>query len=319
MSKELSFLQKHLIFICGQIENQERLVFIAHLHEALEKKAYISQIMILEKGEKWSDGGRYKFQGVSIFPLGDKEQTIIALGRDGEVVTINLSGSQKSRIEVPGKVIGPLKGLRRIGDSLFAYGMRRQIFRLIGQNQWVLCDKGFPYLNKSEDPDDRLARIRRITDGMGSIEAIAGHNAEDFYAVGIKGEIWHYDGNSWLAEDSPTNHNLYDITLSPDGDYYICGQKGIVLKGRNKRWEPIEFIGSGEPDFYSVGWFNERLYVADGESLQVLKDDTLELVDLGEPEVVPSHQIHVNDSMLLSVAGKEVYLTADGKNWNFLL
>lgn len=319
MTDELSFLAKHLVFISGHVAKKERLAFLAHMHEPLQQEIYIAQLLVLEKGQEWVDGGRYKWQGVSITALDDSGDSILGLGRDGEVVIWNSTGSNETKIEFEGKIIGPLKGIRRISDTTFAYGMRRQLFRRLEKGGWITWTRGFPKRKRQKPQGDRLDRIHAVIEGMGGIEAISGTSIDNMYAVGLKGEIWHNDGSGWSAVDSPTNLNLYDVTTMPSGNMFACGQGGVVLKGTGNQWEVLEFTGAERPDFYSIAWFDSRVYLADGQSLQVLEDDNISIVDFGAEEVVPSHQVHAKEGILLSVAGKEVFLSTDGTNWRSLL
>lgn len=319
MENGLSFLAKKLVFMSGKIINQGQIIFIAQLQEALEKEIESAQILIWEKNNNWRNGGQYRWSGIDITQSIDTDKQFIGLGRDGQIASgdIFYNFAEESPVD-PNRSPGPMRGIRRIGDTIFAYGMQRHVYRRIGKDMWTLSDNGFPKLDKSL-LKDKKTRLKAIMQGMGSINALAGKNENHIYGVGIRGEIWFFDGTSWSPVDSPTNLILNDVLIAPDNSVYVCGQGGTIIKGDKGSWQLIEYEGAGKLDFCSMAWFQNKLYLADGQSLQILDNGTISLVDFGLDDVVPCHHVHSNDDMLLSLAGKEIYTTVDGSTWTPLI
>lgn len=84
------------------------------------------------------------------------------------------------------------------------------------------------------------------------------------YAVGLNGKILKTidAGASWTYEDSGTDAPLYGITVH-DGDLYVVGEGGIMLRQNGGRWEPIEH---GKP---TRSYLRSALSVSNGHLLVV--------------------------------------------------
>jgi hypothetical protein len=112
---------------------------------------------------------------------------------------------------------------------------------------------------------------------------------------------------------------LTDSVVQDDGTITVCGHVGIMINGYMNEWRVVEYAGPNRLDFCAIRVLGNRTYVADGHSLRTLRGGALEVVDFGVGDIVPSSSLESANGVLLSVAGKEVFVTRDGQRWTSLL
>src|SRR3569833_960886 len=103
----------------------------------------------------------------------------------------------------------------------------------------------------------------------------------DIYAVGWDGEVWNYDGASWHELPAITNQVLVDVCCTGDGVVYACGREGLLIKGRADIWEIVD-TDDLEEDFWSLAWFDDRLFIASLYNLYTLGKKGLAEVSMGK-------------------------------------
>lgn len=228
-----------------------------------------------------------------------KEQ-LVAIGPDGDFLVFGqgevLEGKIVARPEDEEKQ-GHFTRVQSICGKAHVVGMRRQVYRRDGREQWTKIDNGLPVGGEQ-------------TVGLTDIHGI---REDEIYSVGWKGEIWCYDAAKWSPIDSPTNLILTAVRCGDDENVYACGRAGMLLRGNRNRWEVIEHGGRSQ-DFWDLEWFEGKLYVASMSFLYTLEGDTLKLVDFGEDS--PSTCFHLSsaDGVLWSIGQKDV-MAFDGKSW----
>ncbi|HRB82100.1 MAG TPA: hypothetical protein PK614_07540, partial [Nitrospira sp.] len=114
--------------------------------------------------------------------------------------------------------------------------------------------------------------------------------------------------------DSPTNLILERVICAPSSTVYVCGQNGVVLRGRGMQFETIKQT-TVEDDFWGMEWFEGKLWLATHESLFTLNEDELIPVDMGVGEPLTCGWLHANDGVIWSV-GPEDLAFYDGKTWS---
>lgn len=239
------------------------------------------------------------------------------LGRDGEIGLIaGDTATEEGRLAT--SAVGPTRGLVQAAGQTLAFGMKREIFRRLGPSHWAAWNDG---MNPPLPSGLSMAEaIKFRTRTAGGLHAFIPGPDGNVYAFGLHGEIWHRTGEAaWAAVNSPTNLTLKDATSAGDGLLYACGQAGTLVRGIGDRWKAVDYDGPPGLDFCSLAWFADTLFVADGHSLRRLRAGKLEIVDFGVGAIVPSSQLHAHQGVLLSVAGKEAFMTADGTTWTDLL
>jgi hypothetical protein len=155
--------------------------------------------------------------------------------------------------------------------------------------------------------------------GVG-FESIDGTGPSDIYAVGFKGEIFHFDGSSWTQIESPTTSNLNRVKcVAADGCggstvVYACGESGALVRGSG-RWELIHTPGFTEDLWGGVEVYEGVVYVAYLGGLMRLERDKLVPVVTGLNPELDGYRLHANDGVLWSF-GHDHLGYFDGNAWH---
>jgi hypothetical protein len=192
-----------------------------------------------------------------------------------------------------------MRVVRAIEGRAYAAGMDRQVYRRDGKDQWSCIDQ--------------TMRPPKESDEVVGFEGIDGFAANDIYAAGWHGEIWHFDGKRWRSCDSPTNFPLTNLICGGDGQVYACGRLGLLLRGRDSDWEVIEH-DSTEEDLWGLAWYKDRLWVASMSQLYTLKKDKLIPVKFKERQPQTCYHLSTADVVLWSIGPKSVF-AYNGKDW----
>lgn len=183
----------------------------------------------------------------------------------------------------------------------YAVGMSRMVYRKrLDDTSWARFDNGINTPSKSEE----------ITGFM----SIDGVSSNEIYAVGYEGDIWWCDKGIWKEVESPTNVVLNSVKSCKDGYVYICGNEGVVLKGRRESWEAIENSVT-EDDLWSIEEYKEKIYFsANMMPLYRIENDSLQEVSAG-PADTTSGSLNAKNGELLSVGEHDIFLF-DGFDWS---
>jgi photosystem II stability/assembly factor-like uncharacterized protein len=65
-------------------------------------------------------------------------------------------------------------------------------------------------------------------------------SATDGWAVGDRGTIAHYNGDTWEKVDSPTNTWLHKVFMVSTSDGWAVGDQGTILHYQNGVWSIYE-------------------------------------------------------------------------------
>jgi len=259
-------------------------------------------------------GDHYRLQPVEnsnagVCVLDEGEQKLLAVGVDGEVDVRRFfqTGTAEIGTEQITGAEGPsysllLRCARRIGGQLFAAGMARQVYRRERPGVWTAIDAG------TFSP-----RAERGTAAIG-FNGIDGPTADEIWAVGFGGEIWHWRGGVWRQIDSPTNIALNAVVCTPGGDVYACGMAGLLLKGRGDAWELIHHAETTD-DFWSITCLGERVFVSSYDGVFRIEAETLERVDLRLPGTTTAY-LDAGGGSLWSVGAKHVAVSTNGEEWS---
>lgn len=243
-----------------------------------------------------------KWSAVSICITQAPKEQMAAISAEGQVAIYGKGEDFEEQIgrgEDHPEKRGPLREVRTIAGRAYACGMDRQVYRREGPHAWTCIDL-----------DMRKAPAALDVFGF---ESIHGFGETDLYAVGWHGEIWHFDGRRWSPIESPTNLILTRVFCAQDGSVYICGQQGMLIKGRGGRWRVIEH-GETSEDFWDLQWFDGRLYLSTTRMLYRLAGERLERVDTGEEIPATCYHLDAADGILWSIGPKDI-LQFDGKAW----
>lgn len=224
------------------------------------------------------------------------------LGKRGEVARV---GDEITLEQVPLAGTGPdnygyLNRIARVGDRLYVCGFRRQVCvrDLQAGGAWQRFDAGLL--------EPRSAR-------GASLEAIDGCADDCLYAVGSKGQIWHFNGQGWRPCQSPTNADLHEVRcLAPD-KVLAVGQRGTVLLGAGDTWNMVTDDDFDE-DLWGVEMFGDDIFVAGYGGLGKVHPQGITPVDTGLGRTVLGYRLRARDGLLWSIGNDDI-LVFDGQAW----
>lgn len=138
---------------------------------------------------------------------------------------------------------------------------------------------------------------------------------DQLYGVGWQGEIWWIRDQQWSLVDSPVNTILTSVALVED-EIIACGRLGIILRGKEDRWEIIDQQQTTE-DFWSVVTFNGRIYISSMTAIYELREEKLYPVD--DDSLIGSYyHLSANDQILISIGARSVMMF-DGDRWQSVI
>jgi hypothetical protein len=257
-----------------------------------ENTAHTFQFM-WRRDMEWS-GRRQSWTSGAAGYLPSPVDTSITVGEDGNFYAWGDS------VELEGRIAnkGIFSSVKAIGKHAYVVGMSATVYRCDSLDTWTKLN-----LNLTRDV---------------SFESITGPSESEMYAVGWEGVICCIKDNQSTLIESPTNLILNDACYGENGYVYCCGQKGILVKGRNENWEVIEQDVTTE-DFWGIAFFKGNIYVSTASFLYSLKGDQLELVRFSDD--LPKSFYHLStfdDSYMWSI-GPHDLMGFDGGNWERIL
>lgn len=269
------------------------LVYLALQDKKLQKKAVAhTRLGSVDEGEVANVKDLpWRAAGMCVAKL--PSEMLVVVSGEGAVFTYvgGNEGSEKIRDAFD------LRACACIEGHAYAAGMNREVFRRAREGQWSAMHA------PGVEGDDDVA----------GFEAIDGFGANDLYAAGWEGEVWHWQGRAWTQCESPVNVVLSGICCAGDGHVYACGQSGTLLRGRGQDWEVLETEGLTD-DLWDVRWFMDRLYVASMSALYVLQDDALVAVDFGRDAPDSCYKLTDAEGVMWSIGQQNIF-SFDGAAW----
>ena len=122
------YLFDNFVFVSGVLTEDGGVGFVAHYGPVLRDDLYITQLMSWKPGDNWAMGSRVQWQAVDL-TYESPTSMYTVLGRDGEISTFTSGTTNDDQIAAPGLVVGPMQGIRTVGEDVLAYGLQRQVFR----------------------------------------------------------------------------------------------------------------------------------------------------------------------------------------------
>jgi hypothetical protein len=255
----------------------------------------------------------YKFDGqwshkdvetiaISVCVIHKPKRIYFALGRDGRIFGVVSGGNWfEETISDAGtgkKKFGYLTQMRNINDELYACGHRGQVYRRTSGG-WVHMDNG---IIERETKDTAISH-----------NAIDGTGPNDIYVVGDGGKIFHYDGRLWDDVSPATNLNLINIRCVSNDEVYVCGKKGLLLRGNYSGWR-ILCDAEMEADAWDLEFYKSKLYLVLGEKLMVHDGNHLSQVDTKLSPPIDAYHLDSRNGILWSF-GEEDLAFFDGNSW----
>ena len=200
-----------------------------------------------------------------------------------------------------------MRGLRVIGEGLYACGDGGQVYRRRGRGDWLHLDSRF--LQPANTPfEDKLMMVQ-----------IDGPSEDEIYICGYNGKMLFYDGTSARRIDLGTDAHLVDILVEDERSIWICGSKGVLLRGNHRDgFAPVPGV-TGQSLFNSMALFDDKLYLAAStgrpSGLFVYDYGFLRPVSTGlGPEIENPHTLTTRDGIMWAVSMKDM-IRFDGTRW----
>jgi hypothetical protein len=236
-----------------------------------------------------------------------KEQALM-VARDGTVGVLGGGddGMEKSipmgNDDLP--ISSTVHALAAIDGHVYAAGGWRSVCYRESAGHWISLRKTLPPPTEASQPNSGFS-------------GIDGFNAKDIYCAGGYGDVWRFDGKQWRQCPVQTNILLSAVCCAGDGNVYIAGQNGSILKGRENKWKLIH-KGELSLPFKDIVWYQDRLWCTSDYGIWQVVNDKLMDADL-PPEVrVCAGNLSVGDGVLL-LAGMYGAAVFDGKKWEILV
>lgn len=287
-------------FITGVVRYHD-LAYISSVFDKMNEDRVPHTFVTAWDAGDWCGAGEgdedmQKWPAVSAAVVKTPLEQALFLGEEGQVFCLGSGDAHEERIQLD-PFVGPLRCVASVDGVAYACGMRRQVFRRNGQDDWQRMDNGA--LQKLGDPL------------IAGFEAIGGFSDQEIYATGWEGEIWSWNGSTWKQEQSPTGLILTAICCAEDGYVYMCGQSGVIIRGRHDKWE---LVSAGAEDLWSLAWHNGTLYAASFTAVYTLQDGNLTPIDFGDDTPSTCRVLSAADGVLWSIGGKDIF-AFDGKKW----
>jgi hypothetical protein len=293
-------------FLCGSAPFFDLIFFAKVLDELSEQDIENSSFFEMD-GDNW---GKYDSAmawaavGMATVKRSDSARLVVAVGARGAYWEALHSDPVS---EVHGHITNAKNSLRAlavIGEQIYACGMGRTVLRRNRPGDWDEIGPG-------TSADDGNSVI--------GLEGLAGFSAEDMYAVGWGGEIWHFANDTWRRLDSPVSANLNAVCCAADGNVYVVGDGGIMLRGHDDVWEVLDTDRTH--NLMDVAFYDNTVYVSTDFQILKLDNDTLVQEDaFTDIDDVPETCLHLlaAEDGLVSMGTKDLFRFHSGI-WERLL
>lgn len=243
--------------------------------------------------------------GACQYPL--RQALMSNFNRAGQIYAAG-SGSRDSEYLLldagPGNTVG-IKRIKRIQGWAYAVSMFRKVFKRVEVGRWEPLNEGLerlPYETPGPDQD---------------FNDIDGRAADDLYAVGGRGDVFHFDGRRWTRCDFPSNDPLHTVAVAPDGMAYITTVDGSIWAGTHDTWRLADKTEHGIEYNDSV-WFKGKLWLCSDYQLHVWDGTRRRRAEWKGQPVVHSGHMDALDGVLV-VAGPGTVHAFDGTDWHELV
>jgi hypothetical protein len=239
--------------------------------------------------EQWAstlyEGHGYMVVGAAEKPLNQ----CIAIDKSDDFLTAIGSGVIEDETITSNSPNKPLRGGIRKTKTLNGYAYvcagNRSLAKRLGKEQWFSHNDSIPHV--------------KGTMGDEGFEDFDGFSETDLYAAGGKGDVWHYNGESWRQIPFPTNSWVKSVCCGGDGQVYISCYEGLTFMGREDRWKKIH-SGGIPMGWTDMVWYEDRVWCTNDNGLWTIHEGKVAYAsDLPSEIRVCSGSLYVNDSVML--------------------
>ena len=112
-----------------------------------------------------------------------------------------------------------------------------------------------------------------LDEGVVGFTALAQVGSDSLVAAGWRGEIWWRDRSGWQMQDSGSSANFNALTVTPDGEVIVVGDRGAIAQGSMGRWQP--FATSAAFNLQDACCFDGEVFVCSDFELFLWRDGAL--------------------------------------------
>ncbi|WP_198348418.1 hypothetical protein [Burkholderia ubonensis] len=215
-------------------------------------------------------------------PAPNSVRKIYALSEQGDVECYSREGSVTEKIADAGldpssPNYGCVTRIREIGTHLYVCGYGGQVYRRSAPSGWVHIDAQILQkradIGSIEDPSELLAALTKSTGETIGLTDINGLDEKSIYVVGNDGYMAFFDGASWREMPKATAAHLNCVLPVSADTVWVAGSKGTLLKGSIQSGFSALARKSLGTDFYSLAWFNDRLFIGAGDGMYELDEN----------------------------------------------
>jgi hypothetical protein len=237
------------------------------------------------------------------------EDGVLLLGLEGEIARFR--GGQVESLppisgEPPPSARGTLLYLGEAGGHLMACGGNQQVYRYSPRGHWIRQEQG---LTRPEDG------------GLSQFEFVVGDSQSgSLYTAGARGEAWYWNGAEWQSLDMPTNVRLTSACRGLEGEWWITGQLGTLIRGSGTSWEAVH-QDEEIPFFWDLAFYRGTLFLTTDRVLYQWKDGELEPVNFADDTLYEGlipysfYKLSVGGDRLLTFGAKDI-MSFDGERWH---
>jgi len=268
-----------------------------------------SQVFVLnlaESGDWFSaielEGWYAPLIGVARKPL--RQGLLVDCNTNG---TVSVMGGGK---EFPNELIAPNRvpmtnRVKCINDYAYSVGSNRKIYKRTGIGKWEL----FAELTEKH--------YKGYTVSDYGFEDMDAFSETDMYAVGGRGDVWHFDGKIWVQQGFPSNEQLGTVTCAGDGYVYVSGEGGTIWRGRKSTWERI-YQGDSSILWNDVLWFEDKLWLASDDQARIWDGKKLAPITHDGKEVYIYGHMDAYDGLLV-ISSPTTVKAYNGQKWRTLV
>jgi hypothetical protein len=257
-------------------------------------------------------------------PVPNGVRKIYALSEQGDVECYSREGALTEKIDDAGlgaasPNYGYVTRIREIGTHLYVCGYGGQVYRRDADG-WLHVDAQI--LQKKvdvgtiEDPNELLAALAKSAKETIGLTDINGLDKASIYVVGNDGYMAFFDGKTWAKLPKATAAHLNCVLPVTADSVWIAGSKGTLLNGNFQTGFSAVVRKSLSTDFYSLAWFNGRLFIGAGDGIYELDDDGPQRLMVSDKFSLGNvGTVEVKDGVLWVLATRKL-ARYDGAKWD---
>lgn len=292
-------------FLCGCAPFTHFIFFAQEIDDLMEQGTPNSSFFVMDD-DSWeqydTSVGWPAISMATVKPIGGK-RTVVAISPQGDFWEVETSIS-KERTGSIKKPPGHLRSLAVVDQVFYACGMGRTVLMRNTAGNWTS-------IGPPTTPD--------VGDSVVGFEDLAGYSSKEIYAVGWQGEIWIFEKSRWRQLDSPVSANFNAVCCAEDGNVYIVGDNGSMLRGRGDSWSVLD-TGIGL-NLMDVAFHEGDVYVVTDFHILKLEGDTLvqddQFADPGDRPATCLYLMKAEDG-LVSMGPKDLFRRQAG-SWERLV